>query len=43
MSARPGRIQQQFSVPLARPRAIEVTTSDSFNAMKREILHCIRH
>jgi NitT/TauT family transport system ATP-binding protein len=43
MSARPGRIQSEVPVPIARPRAIEVTTSDSFNAMKREILHLIRH
>ncbi len=43
MSARPGRIQSEVAVPIARPRAIEVTTSDSFNAMKREILHLIRH
>ena len=43
MSARPGRIQSEVAVPIPRPRAIEVTTSDSFNAMKREILHLIRH
>jgi NitT/TauT family transport system ATP-binding protein len=43
MSARPGRIQSEVPVPIARPRAIEVTTSDGFNAMKREILHLIRH
>jgi NitT/TauT family transport system ATP-binding protein len=43
MSARPGRIQSKVAVPIARPRAIEVTTSDGFNAMKREILHLIRH
>ena len=43
MSARPGRIQSEVAVPIPRPRAIEVTTSDSFNAMKREILRLIRH
>ena len=43
MSARPGRIQSEVPVPIARPRAIEVTTSDGFNAMKREILRLIRH
>ncbi len=43
MSARPGRIQSEVPVPIARPRAIEVTTSDAFNAMKRDILHLIRH
>ena len=43
MSARPGRIQARMTVPLARPRTIEDTTSEAFNAMKREILHQIRH
>ncbi len=43
MSARPGRIQARLNVPLARPRTIEDTTSESFNAMKREILQQIRH
>ncbi|MDB5966396.1 MAG: transporter ATP-binding protein [Polaromonas sp.] len=43
MSARPGRIQARMTVPLARPRSIEDTTSEGFNAMKREILRQIRH
>lgn len=43
MSARPGRIQARMTVPLARPRSIEDTTSEVFNAMKREILQQIRH
>lgn len=43
MSPRPGRIQARISVPLSRPRSIEDTTSESFNAMKREILRQIRH
>lgn len=43
MSARPGRIQARLTVPLGRPRSIEDTTSESFNAMKREILRQIRH
>lgn len=43
MSARPGRIQARITVPLARPRTIEDTTSETFNAMKREILKQIRH
>jgi NitT/TauT family transport system ATP-binding protein len=43
MSARPGRIQARMTVPLARPRTIEDTTSEAFNAMKREILQQIRH
>jgi NitT/TauT family transport system ATP-binding protein len=43
MSARPGRIQARITVPLARPRTIEDTTSEAFNTMKREILRQIRH
>lgn len=43
MSARPGRIQARITVPLGRPRTIEDTTSETFNAMKREILKQIRH
>ncbi len=43
MSARPGRIQARITVPLSRPRTIEDTTSEQFNAMKREILKQIRH
>jgi NitT/TauT family transport system ATP-binding protein len=43
MSARPGRIQARIDVALKRPRTIEDTTSEDFNAMKREILRQIRH
>jgi len=43
MTARPGKIQSEVPVPIPRPRAIEVTTSDAFNAMKREILRLIRN
>lgn len=43
MSARPGRIQARITVPLSRPRTIEDTTGQTFNAMKREILKQIRH
>ncbi len=43
MSARPGRIQARMVVPLSRPRRIEDTTGERFNAMKREILKQIRH
>ncbi len=43
MSARPGRIQSQMEVPIARPRTIEDTTSTEFNEMKREILRLMRH
>jgi NitT/TauT family transport system ATP-binding protein len=43
MSARPGRIQARIDVSLKRPRTIEDTTAEDFNAMKREILRQIRH
>lgn len=43
MSARPGRIQARITVPLARPRSIEDTTTGVFNAIKRDILQQIRH
>jgi NitT/TauT family transport system ATP-binding protein len=43
MSARPGRIQARLTVPIERPRTIEDTTTERFNAMKREILKQIRH
>lgn len=43
MSARPGRIQQKIEVPLARPRTVADTASESFSAMKLQILHLIRH
>jgi NitT/TauT family transport system ATP-binding protein len=42
MTARPGRIKRRITVPLARPRPIEVTTSPEFNALKREVLTLIR-
>jgi ABC-type nitrate/sulfonate/bicarbonate transport system ATPase subunit len=42
MTARPGRIKKRITVPLARPRPIEVTTSPEFNALKRELLALIR-
>jgi NitT/TauT family transport system ATP-binding protein len=43
MTARPGRIQTAIPVPIPRPRAIDITTTDAFNAMKRDILHLMRH
>ncbi|UCE32564.1 MAG: ABC transporter ATP-binding protein [Burkholderiales bacterium] len=43
MSPRPGRIQTQITVPLERPRTIDTTTSAEFNALKREIMHQMRH
>ncbi|MFM8548181.1 MAG: ABC transporter ATP-binding protein [Betaproteobacteria bacterium] len=43
MSARPGRSQTRIRVPLERPRSIDTTTSAEFNALKREIMHQMRH
>jgi NitT/TauT family transport system ATP-binding protein len=42
MTARPGRIKKSLSVTIPRPRAIEVTTSPEFNALRREVLALIR-
>ena len=42
MTARPGRIKKRIAVELARPRAIDVTTSPVFNELKREVLALIR-
>ena len=42
MTARPGRIKKSIEVNLARPRAIEVTTTPEFNALRREVLGLIR-
>ncbi len=42
MTARPGRIKKSIDVGIPRPRAIEVTTSPEFNALRREVLGLIR-
>jgi NitT/TauT family transport system ATP-binding protein len=42
MTARPGRIKKSIDVGIPRPRAIEVTTSPDFNALRREVLALIR-
>jgi NitT/TauT family transport system ATP-binding protein len=42
MTARPGRIKKNIDVRIPRPRAIEVTTSPEFNALRREVLALIR-
>src|SRR5262249_55342815 len=42
MTARPGHIKKSIDVGIARPRAIEVTTSPEFNALRREVLALIR-
>jgi NitT/TauT family transport system ATP-binding protein len=42
MTARPGRLKKSIDVAIPRPRAIEVTTSPEFNALRREVLALIR-
>ena len=42
MTARPGRIKKSIDVKLARPRAIEITASPEFNALRLEVLALIR-
>jgi NitT/TauT family transport system ATP-binding protein len=42
MTARPGSIKKSIDVRIARPRAIEVTTSPEFNMLRREVLALIR-
>jgi NitT/TauT family transport system ATP-binding protein len=42
MTARPGRTKKSIDVSIPRPRAIEVTTSPEFNALRREVLALIR-
>jgi NitT/TauT family transport system ATP-binding protein len=42
MTARPGRIKRSIEVRIPRPRAIEVTTSPDFNALRRDVLALIR-
>jgi NitT/TauT family transport system ATP-binding protein len=42
MTARPGRLKKSIDVGIPRPRAIEVTTSPEFNALRREVLALIR-
>jgi NitT/TauT family transport system ATP-binding protein len=42
MTARPGRIKKSIDVRIPRPRALEVTTSPEFNALRLEVLGLIR-
>ena len=42
MTARPGRIKKGIQVRIPRPRALEVTTTPEFNALRREVLALIR-
>jgi len=41
MSARPGEIRASFEIPLERPRAFELLTSDAFTDLKRDILRLL--
>lgn len=43
MTARPGRIQSTLTVPLARPRTVADTASESFRKMKLDVLNLIRN
>ena len=42
MTARPGRIKKSIDVRLPRPRALEITASPEFNALRLEVLALIR-
>ncbi|HET9002330.1 MAG TPA: ABC transporter ATP-binding protein [bacterium] len=42
MTARPGRFRAEVSLPLPRPRTLEVTTSEEFVSAKRRVLAMIR-
>jgi ABC-type nitrate/sulfonate/bicarbonate transport system ATPase subunit len=42
MTARPGRIKKSIDVRLARPRALEITASPEFNALRLDVLALIR-
>ncbi|MGB3434007.1 ABC transporter ATP-binding protein [Achromobacter sp.] len=43
MSARPGRIATRITVPIERPRSLDLITGEAFNSLKREILGKMRH
>ncbi len=43
MSPRPGRIQSRYRVGMPRPRSLDTLTEAGFTALKREIMHQIRH
>jgi ABC-type nitrate/sulfonate/bicarbonate transport system ATPase subunit len=42
MTARPGRIKKSIDVKLPRPRALEITATPEFNALRLEVLALIR-
>jgi ABC-type nitrate/sulfonate/bicarbonate transport system ATPase subunit len=41
MSARPGHIRAEFTVPLLRPRGFELLTSEGFTDLKRRVLELL--
>jgi len=42
MTARPGRIREEIPVALPRPRTVDMLTSESFVALKRQVMQLIR-
>jgi NitT/TauT family transport system ATP-binding protein len=42
MTARPGRIREEFPVPLPRPRTVDQLTSEAFVTLKRRVMQLIR-
>jgi len=43
MSARPGRIATKITVPIERPRGLDLITGEVFNGLKRDIMQQMRH
>ncbi len=43
MSPRPGRIHSRYKVDMERPRSLDTLTDARFTALKREVMHQIRH
>ena len=43
MTPRPGRVAAEFEISLPRPRAYEVTTTDAFVAIKRQLLQVLKN
>ena len=41
MTARPGRIREEIRVPLARPRTVDMLSSETFVALKRRVMDLI--
>jgi NitT/TauT family transport system ATP-binding protein len=43
MTARPGRLKEQVTVPIPRPRSLDMVMDPGFIAVKRRILDLLRH